>query len=100
MDFLTSQTNAWLARQDELQEQWEELEDTVINAIKKGEKLSYGNRNQFTIDPSDSDLYDKVGHIQKQLMLAYVNGNDAELLSLIKQACNKEIISLIDLIQD
>lgn len=100
MDFLTSQTNAWLARQDELQEQWEELEDTVIDAIKKGEKLSYGNRNQFTIDPSDSDLYDKVGHIQKQLMLAYVNGNDAELLSLIKQACNKEIISLIDLIQD
>lgn len=100
MDFLTSQTNAWLARQDELQEQWEELEDSVIDAIKKGQKLSYGNRNQFTVDPSDSDLYDKVGQIQKQLMLAYVNGNDAELLSLIKQACNKEIIALIDLIGD
>lgn len=100
MNFLTSQTNAWLARQDELQEQWEELEDTVIDAIKKGQKLSYGNRNQYTVDPSDSELYDKVAQMQQQLMLAYVNGNDAELLILIKRACNKEIISLIDLIGD
>ncbi len=100
MNFLTAQTNAWLARQDELQEQWEELEDTVIDAIKTGKKLSYGNRNQYTTDPSDGDLYDKVAQVQSQIMLAYVNGNDAELLSLIKQACNKEIISLIDLIGD
>lgn len=100
MDFLTAHTNAWLARQDELQEQWEELEDTVIDAIKKNQKLNYGNRNQFTVDPSDGDLHDKVAQVQSQIMLAYVNGNDAELLSLIKQACNKEIISLIDLIGD
>jgi len=100
MDFLTSQTNAWLARQDELQEQWEELEDTVIDAIKKGKKLSYGNRNQYTVDPANSELTEQVYELQQQIMLAYVNKNDAELLTLIKRACNKEIISLIDLIGD
>ena len=100
MDFLTSQTNAWLARQDELQEQWEEAEETVIDAIKKGETLKYGNRNQYTVDPSNSDLADKVYELQQQIMLAYVNKNDAELLTLIKRACNKEIIDLIDLIGD
>ncbi len=100
MDFLTSQTNAWLARQDELQEQWEELEDSVIDAIKKGQKLSYGNRNQYTVDPSNNELTERVYELQQQMMIAYVNKNDAELLSLIKQACNKEIIALIDLIGD
>ena len=100
MDFLTSQTNAWLARQDELQEQWEEAEETVIDAIKKGKTLKYGNRNQYTVDPSNSDLADKVYELQQQIMLAYVNKNDAELLTLIKRACNKEIIDLIDLIGD
>lgn len=100
MDFLTSQTNAWLARQDELQEQWEELEETVIDAIKKGEKLKYGRSNQFTVDPADSELGERVYDLQKKMMVAYVNGNDAELLTLIKRACNKEIIALIDLIGD
>ena len=100
MDFLTSQTNAWLARQDELQEQWEELEDTVIDAIKKGEKLKYGSRNQYTVDPANNELTEQVYELQQQMMLAYVNKNDGELLTLIKRACNKEIISLIDLIGD
>jgi hypothetical protein len=100
MDFLTSQTNAWLSRQDELQEQWEEAEETVINAIKNGETITYGRGNKYSVDPVNSDLADKVYELQQQIMLAYVNKNDAELLLLIKRACNKEIIDLIDLIGD
>jgi hypothetical protein len=78
----------------------DDFKEQVIEAIKNGEKINYGSRKQFTIDPADSDLYDKVVMTQKQMMVAYVKGDDKELLRLIKAACSMEIDSMTDLIGD
>lgn len=77
-----------------------ELRNQVINAIQKSKPLKYGALNQYTTTIENCDLHDKVGMIQESIMQAYVNGNDAELLKLIKVCCAQEIDSLIDLIGD
>lgn len=92
----------YLARlaEEHMAESEDDLEEKIIEAIKKEETVKYGHRNQYTIDPSDSDLYDKVAQMQKQMMLAYANDDDKLLLKLIKIACKMEIDSLMNLIGD
>lgn len=68
----------------------------VKDAIKTGIKLKMGFTGE--IDPADGDLHDKVYPVQKQIMLAYVLGNDAEMLRIMKALCSAEIDTVVDLI--
>lgn len=91
---LESQTNDYLDGQDELEAEYENAEQKVIDAIKINGKV-YSNGRGF--EAADGDLHDKIAGVQVQIMQAYVNDDDAAILALVKECCAQEITSLIDL---
>lgn len=93
--FLESETNSYLDSQDELGKEYDNAEKKVIDAIKINGKV-FSNGRGFSA--ADGDLHDKIAGVQVQIMQAYVNDNDAEILALVKQCCSQEINSLIDLL--
>ena len=96
--YLEAETNDYLDEQDRLADQYDNAREEIIQAIRNGKQLTYGNRGQYNVTPADCDLYDKVCSVQAQIMLAFVNDNDALMLMLLKDCCEKEIDSLVDLI--
>jgi hypothetical protein len=80
---------------------YEELHEQVCDAIMNKDSLSYGALNKYSITPFDSnDLGDKVWEKSGLMLQAYIKGDDATLLALIKDTCRLEIDSIIDLIGD
>lgn len=78
----------------------DELREKVVEAIKQDTPLKYGALNQYSMTIDNCDLYDKINMFQKQMMQAFVNDDDKELLKLIKIACKMEFDSIVDLIGD
>ena len=81
----------------------EEQRDMVEQAIMKRERLNYGYQYPIAyrggVTPYDNnDLGDKVYEHSGALLSAYIMGDDAEILRIMKSLCESEIESLIDLV--
>lgn len=88
-----------LADAHEQDDNYAELHEQVCEAIVERITLKYGALNQYSLTPFDSnDLGDKVYASSGLILQAYIKGDDAELLKLIKSACHAEIDSIVDLI--
>lgn len=70
----------------------------VVEAIKEDSAFSFGRNGTGRIDASSCDLYDRVSPRQKEILLAYVNKDDATILAIMKQLCHEEIESIVDLV--
>jgi hypothetical protein len=82
-------------------EDYEDLHEVVCDAILDNKKLSYGALNNFHFTPFESnDLGDKVYAKSGLLLRSYIKGDDEAMLALMKQLCQAEIDSMIDLIGD
>jgi hypothetical protein len=82
-------------------EDYEDLHEVVCDAILDNKKLSYGALNNFHFTPFESnDLGDKVYEKSGLLLRSYIKGDDAAMLAIMKQLCQAEIDSMIDLIGD
>ena len=80
---------------------YEDLHEQVCDAILNNTKLSYGALNNFHTSPFESnDLGDKVYEKSGLLLRSYIRGDDAAILAIMKQLCQEEINSIIDLIGD
>lgn len=80
---------------------YEQLHEEVCDAILNKSQLKYGALNKFTITPfHTNDLDDKVYEYKGQILAAYINGNDEEIIAIMKKICDQEIDSLVDLIGD
>jgi uncharacterized protein HemY len=82
-------------------EDYEDLHEVVCDAILDNKKLSYGALNNFHFTPFESnDLGDKVYAKSGLLLRSYIKGDDEAMLAIMKQLCQAEIDSMIDLIGD
>ena len=80
---------------------YEDLHEQVCDAILNNTKLSYGALNNYHTSPFESnDLGDKVYEKSGLLLRSYIRGDDAAMLAIMKQLCQAEIDSIIDLIGD
>lgn len=80
---------------------YEQLHEEVCDAILNKSQLKYGALNKFTITPfNTNDLDDKIYEYKGQILAAYINGNDEEILAIMKKICDQELDSLVDLIGD
>lgn len=80
---------------------YEELHEQVCDAIMNKDSMSYGALNKYTLTPFETnDLDSRVWENSGLMLQAYIKGDDATLLALIKDACRTEIDSIIDLIGD
>lgn len=71
----------------------------ILDAIKNNNSMSYGIGGKYSIKPFESnDLADKVHPVSGQLLIAYAQGDDEAILRIMKQLCEDEVQSLIDLI--
>lgn len=90
-----------LADANEQDDNYAELHEQVCDAIMERTSLKYGALNKYSVTPFDSnDLGDKVYASSGLILQAYIKGDDAELLKIIKNACTAEIDAIIDLIGD
>lgn len=88
-----------MTKQDNFLLTWEEERQLLEEAIVNQKKLNYGVRNQFTVNPFESnDLGDKVYQHSGDLLTAFINDDDATILRIMKKMCVDELDSLHDLI--
>lgn len=97
LDYLEKLADAHESQFDD----YEDLHEQVCDAIMERSVLKYGALNQYSVTPFDSnDLGDKVYANSGLMLQAYIKGDDAELLKLIKNVCSNEIDAIVDLIGD
>ena len=97
LDYLEKLADAHESQFDD----YEDLHEHVCDAILNNTKISYGALNNFHTSPFESnDLGDKVYEKSGLLLRSYIRGDDAAMLAIIKNLCQAEIDSLVDLIGD
>lgn len=75
-----------------------QLHEQVCDAILEKQHISYPGRVGSTNPYFSNDLGDKVYGYSGQLLQAYINGDDEQMLNIMKKLCNDEIESIIDLV--
>lgn len=76
----------------------DELRESIINSLRKGDHIRYGKSRSVSAD--GCDLHDKVAQNQEALICALANNNDAEVLAIMYRLFNQEVESLVDLVSD
>ena len=77
---------------------YEEMHEFICDSILYKNSLNYNNGRGSVTPFHSNDLGDKVHEFSGQLLTAYIQGNDQEILNIMKKLCNDEIESLIDLV--
>jgi hypothetical protein len=77
---------------------YEELHEFVCDSIVDKTPVAYNNgRGQLTPFYSN-DLADKLHDLTGQLLVAYILGNDEDMLKIMHKVCAQEIDSIVDLV--
>jgi len=80
---------------------YEALHEQVCDAIINKQSLSYGSLNNLSVTPFFSnDLGDKLHELSGQVLTAYIQGDNEEIIRIMQKLCAAEIDSIIDLIGD
>ena len=78
---------------------YEEQHEQVCEAIINKDSLSIGGHRNWSTTPFfHNDLGDKLHDYSGEMLVAYINGDDEQMLKIMKKLCNDEIESIVDLI--
>ena len=75
---------------------FEEMHENVCEAILNKDSMRYDNGHRSLTPFFSNDLADKLHDLSGQVLVAYIQGNDEEMLKIMKKLCNDEIESIID----